>query len=124
MYVGVVLFVLELGKVLAGVPVHQLLVHTHQLLHRHIFSYPSSSVELQIQVKMIRIRPSRKLTGIGSRSEHFQITDPATDPIKTRHGSGFATLLDIRCVQEVVTPFYIVSYYIKWVTTSWTHGNI
>jgi len=28
----------------------------------------------------------------------------------------------ILCVQEVVTPFYIVTYYIKWVTTSWTHS--
>ena len=25
------------------------------------------------------------------------------------------------CVQKVVTPFYIVSYYINGVTTSWTH---
>ena len=25
-------------------------------------------------------------------------------------------------VQEVVTPFYIVSYFIKWVTTSWTYS--
>ena len=27
------------------------------------------------------------------------------------------------CVQEVVTPFYIVTYYIKWVTTSWTYSR-
>ena len=27
------------------------------------------------------------------------------------------------CVQEVVTPIYIMSYYIKWVTTSWTYGT-
>ena len=26
----------------------------------------------------------------------------------------------IQCVQEVVTHLYTVSYYIKWVTTSWT----
>mgnify|MGYP006864113127 CR=1 FL=1 len=26
------------------------------------------------------------------------------------------------CVQEVVTPIYIMSYNIKWVTTSWTYG--
>ena len=26
------------------------------------------------------------------------------------------------CVQEVVTPIYMMSYYIKWVTTSWTYG--
>ena len=25
-------------------------------------------------------------------------------------------------VQEVVTPFYIVRYYMKWVTTSWTYS--
>mgnify|MGYP001343068601 CR=1 FL=1 len=30
----------------------------------------------------------------------------------------------ILCVQEVVTPIYIMSYYIKWVTTSWTYGKI
>ena len=30
---------------------------------------------------------------------------------------------DVRCVQKVVTHFYIVSYYIKWVPTSWTHSN-
>ena len=29
---------------------------------------------------------------------------------------------DILYVQEVVTPFYRVSYYIKWVTTSWTYS--
>ena len=29
----------------------------------------------------------------------------------------------IPCVQEVVTPFYIVTYYIKSVTTSWTHST-
>ena len=27
-------------------------------------------------------------------------------------------------VQEVVTHFYVCSYYIKWVTSSWTHGTI
>ena len=27
-------------------------------------------------------------------------------------------------VQKVVTPFYIVSYYIKSVTTSWTHSTL
>ena len=26
-------------------------------------------------------------------------------------------------VQEVVTPIYIMTYYIKWVTTSWTYGS-
>ena len=26
------------------------------------------------------------------------------------------------CVQEVVTLLYVVAYYIKWVTTSWTHS--
>ena len=26
----------------------------------------------------------------------------------------------ILCVQEVITPIYIMSYYINWVTTSWT----
>ena len=31
-------------------------------------------------------------------------------------------IMKIPCVQEVVTPFYIVSYYINGVTTSWTHG--
>ena len=30
---------------------------------------------------------------------------------------------DLPCVQEVVTPFYIVSYYIKLVTTSWTYSR-
>ena len=30
----------------------------------------------------------------------------------------------ILCVQEVVTDFIIVTYYIKWVTTSWTHSTI
>ena len=29
----------------------------------------------------------------------------------------------VLCVQEVVTHFYIVSYFIKWVTTSWTYGT-
>ena len=31
--------------------------------------------------------------------------------------------LDVLYVQEVVTPFYIVGYYIIWVTTSWTDGT-
>ena len=31
--------------------------------------------------------------------------------------------INILYVQEVVTPFYIVSYYIKWVTTSWTYST-
>ena len=30
-------------------------------------------------------------------------------------------ILEVLCVQEVVTHFIIVSYYIKWVTTSWTY---
>ena len=28
-----------------------------------------------------------------------------------------------RKIPEVVTPFYIVSWYINWVTTSWTHSS-
>ena len=33
------------------------------------------------------------------------------------------TLLEeLLCVQEVVTTFYIVTYHIKWVTTSWKNG--
>ena len=32
--------------------------------------------------------------------------------------------LSVLCVQEVVTPIYIVSYYIVWVTTFWTDGFI
>ena len=31
--------------------------------------------------------------------------------------------LDILCVQEVVTPIYVMSYYIKWDTTSLTYGT-
>ena len=37
-----------------------------------------------------------------------------------RYGDQFK----LPSVQEVVTPFYIVSYYIKRVTTSWTYSNI
>ena len=33
-------------------------------------------------------------------------------------------LIRILYVQEVVTSFYIVSYYIKWVTTSWAYSTI
>ena len=29
---------------------------------------------------------------------------------------------EVLCVQEVVTPIHLVTYYIKWVTTSWTDG--
>ena len=32
-------------------------------------------------------------------------------------------LIDIPCVQEVINPFYIVSYYINGLITSWTHGT-
>ena len=34
--------------------------------------------------------------------------------------SGLDLLLLLLCVQEVVTPIYIMSHYINWVTTSWT----
>ena len=34
-----------------------------------------------------------------------------------------ATWIYLPSVQTVVTPFWIVSYYIKWVTTSWTYSN-
>ena len=39
---------------------------------------------------------------------------------------GFNTLNQffVLYVREVVTSFYIVSYYIKWVTTSWTYCMI
>ena len=33
---------------------------------------------------------------------------------------SFKITVMILYVQEVVTPFYVVSYHIKWVTTSWT----
>ena len=36
---------------------------------------------------------------------------------------GTTSWMHILCVQEVVTPMYIMSYYIKWVTTSWTYGS-
>ena len=31
--------------------------------------------------------------------------------------------LYILCVQEVVTQFLLISYYIKWVTSSWTQSR-
>ena len=41
---------------------------------------------------------------------------------KVRFGST-GSVPYILYVQEVVTPLDIVTYYIKWVTTSWTHSN-
>ena len=38
--------------------------------------------------------------------------------------SKFHFMCTVPSVQEVVTPFFIVSYYIKWVTTSWTYSNL
>ena len=38
--------------------------------------------------------------------------------------SVFGTKTHILYVQEVVTHSYIVTYHIKWVTTSWTDGTI
>ena len=38
------------------------------------------------------------------------------------HVSSTISFSTILCVQEVVTPIYIMSYCIKWVTTSWTYG--
>ena len=32
-------------------------------------------------------------------------------------------LVDVQYVQEVVTHFILVSYYIRWGTTSWTHST-
>ena len=32
--------------------------------------------------------------------------------------------LILLCVQKVVTPIYLVTYYIKWVTTSRTDGMV
>ena len=37
--------------------------------------------------------------------------------------SPCATLLNVQYVQEVVTHFIVVSYYKRWVTTSWTHST-
>ena len=37
-----------------------------------------------------------------------------------RESSHIINMYYILCVQEVVTPIYIMSYYINWVTTSWT----
>ena len=34
--------------------------------------------------------------------------------------SNDADICFVLCVQEVITPIYIMSYYINWVTTSWT----
>ena len=31
-----------------------------------------------------------------------------------------ANFLLLLCVQEVITPIYKMSYYVNWVTTSWT----
>ena len=48
------------------------------------------------------------------------------DPIHFTHAvtvSGpLVQPITIPYVQEVVTPFYIVTFYITWVTTSWTDG--
>ena len=35
-----------------------------------------------------------------------------------------APIAELLCVQEVVTPIYTMSYYIKWVTTSWAYGTV
>ena len=35
-----------------------------------------------------------------------------------------ASIVNILLVQEVVDPFYIVNYYIKWVTTSWAYSML
>ena len=33
-------------------------------------------------------------------------------------------IMDITMCPKSSNPFYIVSYYIKWVTTAWSHSNI
>ena len=42
------------------------------------------------------------------------------------HGSGDKESLilnQLMCVQEVVAQFIYVTYYLKWVTTSWTYNT-
>ena len=46
------------------------------------------------------------------------------DMVNQIHNSKKNMYNYILCVQEVVTHLYIVSYYIKWVTTSWTHSTV
>ena len=46
------------------------------------------------------------------------------DPIILLAESLYKGRIQIPCVQEVVTHFVYVTYYIKWVTTSWTYSTV
>ena len=50
---------------------------------------------------------------ISSEEKHTNIAEGGRDPMQMQNLADFSNE-NIPCVQEVVTPFYIVSSYMKW----------
>ena len=62
----------------------------------------------------------------GANKMIFHIATKKKDQKARKVDTGLYTLCglfayDVLCVQEVVTHFIQLAYYIKWVTTSWTY---